>query len=249
MAFIDPAPMFCFTVRMQAVPIISWALCVLALSLSSAMAADDAALDRSLKPATADADSLPKVFRSIGVVQNKAMSKSGRFLVSSYLGMDFSDGPYSMYGANLDLGYAVSDFWEVYLNTTPKFINSQRSIVSKVESLELAGGRRATITAALPSRQFGLEVLWAPLYGKDSLGLERIIRSDTFVKAGIMQIQYEEGQGSGMKYQLGGGKTYFLGHSVGLRISATANYTQLITDGVKAFKMMAVLEGGIVLYL
>lgn len=234
---------------MRVFRVFSEALCLLAFSLSCALAAEEPGLDRSLRPSNADSDSQPKVFRSIGVVQNKAMSKSGRFLVSSYLGMDFSDGPYSMYGANLDVGYAISDFWEVYLNTTPMFINNQRSIVSKVESLQLADGRRATITAALPSRQLGLEILWAPLYGKDSLGLERIIRSDTFVKAGVMQIQYKDEQGSGLKYQLGVGKTYFLGNSLGVRVSATANYAQMITDSVKAFKMMAVLEGGVVLYL
>jgi hypothetical protein len=153
-----------------------------------------------------------------------------------------------MYGVNLSVGYALSDFWEIYLNVAPTFLNSKRSIVEKIESLTLQGGGKASIDAALAQQQYGLEILWAPLYGKDSLGLRNIVRSDTFLKFGAFVIEYTGGQ-QGMKFNTGIGKTYFVGKRGGFRITASGNYLQTIVDGVKKFQAAAVLEAGLVFYL
>ncbi len=209
--------------------------------------AENTPLDQALKPDTLEEESASSVFRDMGVVQRKAMNKARKVLFSSYLAMDFSDGPYSMYGIHTNFGYAFSDFFEIYFNLAPAFINSKRSIVTKVEALTLQNGAQATITTALAKREFGLDIIWAPLYGKDSLGTQTVVRSDTFVKLGGSMIQFNSGQG--LKFQLGLGKTYFLFKKMGLRVVASTNYVQTITDGVKSFNPILIIETGLVAYL
>jgi hypothetical protein len=221
-------------------------VCSLVLLASTLDArAADTPLDKGLRPG--DVDEIPNVFRDMGVVQRRAMAKSGRFLLSTFGGFDFSDGPYTNYALNLNPGYAISDFFEIYFNFAPMFLVSKRSIVDTVASLELADGKRAEIVAATPQRQLGAEFLWAPAYGKDSLGLKTIIRSDTFVKAGVSQITYDAG--TGMRFTLGAGKTYFVGNHAGLRICVDFGHMETIVNGQKAFRSMALVETGVVFYL
>jgi outer membrane beta-barrel protein len=205
-------------------------------------------LDTSLKTGTDD--DISNVFRDMGVVQRKAMSKRGKFLVSTFGTLDFSDGPYTNYALNINPGYAISDFLEVYVQFSPYYLVQKRSIVDLVGSLTLNTNEQAQITAAKPKYQYGFEVLWAPLYGKDSLGISKIIRSDTFLKVGASKIQYDTTSGIGMK--AGVGKTFFLSKSAGLRFCIDYGLIQS-TVGVgstqKSFKSMFLLEIGANFYI
>lgn len=207
--------------------------------------AGDTPLDKSVRPN--DRDEIPNVFRDMGVVQRRAMPKVGRFLISSYGGFDFSDGPYTNYALNVNPGYAVSDFFEIYFNYVPMFFVSPRSIVQTVAELQLANGKAAEIEAAKPVSQMGVELLWAPAYGKDSLGIRTIIRSDTFMKFGYSKVTYDTGE-SGSKFQVGVGKTYFVSSFLGLRAAVNFGYLETIVQGLKAFRGMALIDGGIVVY-
>ncbi len=192
-------------------------------------------------------DEVSNVFRDMGVVQRKAMRKRGRFLLSTYGTLDFSDGPYTNYSLSINPGFAISDFLEVYAQFSPLYIVNKRSIVDLVSGLTLQGGQQATITAARPKYQYGIEVLWAPLYGKDSLGMNTIIRSDTFLKFGASQIQYDTTKGVGFK--LGVGKTFFLGKHMGLRFCIDYGYIQSVINEEKSFKGVLLSELGVNFYL
>lgn len=192
-------------------------------------------------------DEIPTLFRDMGVIQRRAMAKSGKFLLSTFGNFDFSDGPYTNYGLNINPGYALSDFFEFYLNYAPTFFISPRSIVQTVSELELANGKRAEIVAARPKSQIGFDILWAPTYGKDSIGLKTIIRSDTFFKLGFSKINYDSGDGN--KFQFGVGKTYFMSSFLGLRVSMNFGYVQTIINQQKSYQSMALIDGGFVLYL
>jgi len=191
-------------------------------------------------------EEIASVYKDMGVLQRRAMPKAGRFLISSYGSLDFSDGPYSMYGLNLNPGYAFSDFFEVYLNFVPLYINTARSIVGKVESLTLANGEKATILFSKPKMSYGGELLWAPAYGKDSIGSRRVVRSDTFFKLGASMVKYEDD--SGLRFLLGVGKTFFWPKYFGFRIAAVGSYQQTILDGEKGYRFYAIAEAGVVGY-
>src|SRR4051812_16628463 len=100
-------------------------------SLAASRVWSEESLDHSLKPTHPSED--VGVFEDMVVVQRKAMQKANRFLLSTYGAFDFSDGPYTMYGFHINPGYALSDFWEIYLNFAPFFVNNARSIVSKLQ--------------------------------------------------------------------------------------------------------------------
>lgn len=218
------------------------------LFLSSQFAfAAETPVDTTLKPADTDEEISP-VFKDMGVVQKKSMDKAKKLLFSNYISMDFSDGPYSNYGFNFDPGYSFSDFWEVYLNVTPFYSHTQRSIVDLVHGLTLAGGQQASITSPKAQHQFGGSVYWLPLYGKDSFGSRHVVHSDTFLNFGLSQISYESGD-NGMHWQLGAGKTYFVGDRAGVRFSVSWNYIQTIVNSVKSYKSILMADIGYVLYL
>ena len=205
-------------------------------------------LNKTLAPTEVEDEPLD-AFEDTVVVQRKAMKKSDRFLLSTYGTMDFSDGPYSMYAVQVNPGYAISDFWEVYLNFAPYFLNDDRKIVNELRKLNIQ------IEASKPKMQYGAELLWAPAYGKDSIGSRRVIRSDTFFKIGAMQVKFKKG--TGLKFHSGFGKTFFLSNSVGLRAVVSANYMQSVRSAVasgatqgqtKKFRFVAMAEAGFVFY-
>jgi outer membrane beta-barrel protein len=143
-------------------------------------------------------------------------------------------------------GYAISDFLEVYAQFSPFYIVNARPIVGLVNSFQSVDGP-LNLTAARPKYQFGLEVLWAPLYGKDSLGMNTIIRSDTFLKVGASQIQYDSTTGLGFK--LGLGKTFFIGKYMGLRFCIDYGYIQSVIQNEKSFRGTLLSELGMNFYL
>ena len=208
----------------------------------------DAALDPNVAPKSEE--EVSNVFRDMGVVQKRAMPKGERWLVSTYASFDFSDGPYSNYSFHVNPGYAVSDFVEIYLNFVPFHIVSPRSIVDK---LQTQISPPVTVIEAKPKMQFGAEVLWAPLYGKDSMGISRIIRSDTFVKFGASMISFEGGD-SGMSFNLGVWKTFFFSKNTGFRFCVDWGYMQQIINfgaavPTKSFASMLLTEFGLTFYL
>lgn len=208
-----------------------------------------------LSPTTARAESLaqealnrdfPVIFREMGVVQNKAMNKQDRFLLAPSIGIDFSDGPYSAYSIGARVGYAVSDFWEVYVLANPKFINQKRSFIKALEDQVAEQNLNVDLSGGVAKSEYGVQFLWAPLYGKDSVGVSRILRSDTFLRFGISQIKYDIG--SGLKFGLGVGKTFFLSRILGLRVLVEEAMTQTIYQGVKKFSPITYVETGAVFY-
>jgi hypothetical protein len=203
-------------------------------------------LDKSVAPSKAD--EIPGVFKNMVVVQRKAKKKANKWLFSPYATLDFSDGPITAYALNTDIGYAISDFWEVYLNAVPYFMTIERPIVQKVKDLgPLANGQLPEITYAKPTSQLGVNVLWLPAYGKESWGAHSIVRSDTFLKMGLSEIMYAS-HDSGLRAVAQVGKTYYLGNYWNIRVAAGVAYEESIVDGEKNYNWVPVLESGLVYY-
>ncbi len=223
------------------------------LSLLSAQASHGAeAVDKTLQPPSIETENINEVYRDIVVVQRKAKDKSGKWLLNTFGSFDFSDGPTTLYGLNVNPGYAFSDFWELYGNYVPAFVAQERDVVKRVEELVLKDGDVARIRYSKPKAQYGLELVWAPAYGKDSWGPYTIVRSDTFLKLAAGVIQYEDG--TGFRTGLMIGKTFFLSNMFNVRLAAGGSILQsLIFDNAsKSFEkkayVVAILEAGLVWY-
>lgn len=209
------------------------------------------ALDRSLEPS--NQDEISALFENVIAVQRKAKVKSGKFLFSPIMSFDFSDSVYTMYGLNLNFGYALSEFWEVYFSYTPSFAANERSISKKVRELPAyADGSKPALIAEKAKSAMGIDINWVPIYGKDSWGPFGIIRSDTFFSFHVGQIKYE--QNSGLKYKLALGKTFFLTSLWNLRVQAGGAMIEAYStsDATVAPKKESItiglLEGGFVFY-
>jgi hypothetical protein len=204
------------------------------------------AIDEALKPPSDSTEAISTVYKDMIVVQRKAKEKRGRYLFQFFVSKNFSDGPKSIYSLNTDFGYALSDHWEVSLNVAPAFILQDQPIRSQVNELQLANGKRADLLSPNPKIQYGVEVLWLPAYGKDSWGPYTIIRSDTFFKLALGVVNYE--QGSGNRFSLGVGKTFFLSRFFNPRLSAAFGYQQTIVNNVKSYSQMGLFELGSIWY-
>lgn len=192
-------------------------------------------------------DQISKVFKNMVVVQRKAKNKANHFLFNPIIGLDFSDGPATFYTINTNFGYAISDFWELYLNYVPKFIVQERGIVKKVRNLTLADNKQAEIFYERPESQVGFEILFAPAYGKESWGASTIFRSDTFFKVGASQVTFETGN-KGMRYAFMLGKTFFISKYFNTRMDAGFHYMQTFVDKETKFNPLLFVEGGLVFY-
>jgi hypothetical protein len=221
---------------------ISLVPCLLTLCaiLANPSIAQEVPLDQNLKPPHEEG-AARAVFKDMAVIQRRAFKKDGRILLSTFSAIDFSDGPYSIYAFHLNPGYAISDFWEVYLSFAPYIANNERPIVGELRNYGIS------ISSDKARMEYGIEVLWAPLYGKDSLGSTRVVRSDTFFKFGLMQVKYDVG--TGIKAHGAIGKSYFLGENFAFRPVVSANYVQSTRSGLKAYRFVGMVEAGFVIYL
>lgn len=210
-----------------------------AVTPSASAQAKATPLDKSVQ-VVEQKDKIFEIFEDVVVVQRKAKDKRGSFLLNPGMTLDFSDGPTTLYTVNLNVGYAISDFFEAYVNFVPSFITQDRSIVKKL------GEYNIQVKTAKPTAQYGVELLWLPAYGKDSWGPYSIVRSDTFFKFGYSMIQFDSGSGSRIALLVG--KTYFLYPWFNLRVGAGLNMLETIVDGKKQSNPVAVIESGFMFY-
>lgn len=202
-------------------------------------------LDRSLEPTVSD--EISSLFENVVAVQRKAKVKTGKFLFAPYLSIDFSDSPQTMYALNLNFGYAAGEFFEVYLNYVPSYINNERSISKKVRQLPAyPDGTVPVLYVEKVKNSFGIEMNWVPIYGKDSWGPYGIIRSDTFVNIGLSRINYEVH--SAFKTKLAMGKTWFISDYWNLRLQAGGSFVETYNQEKKEIIVIGLLEGGLVYY-
>lgn len=213
-------------------------------SNSTAVTQAPVGLDRTLRPGSSD--EVTSLFDNVVAVQRKAKQKAGKFLLAPIFSFDFSDAPFTMYNLNIGLGYAIGEFWEVYLNYTPAFLTNERNISKQVKSLELANGQQANIETEKAKSAYGLDINWVPIYGKDSWGPYGIVRSDTFIHLGVGQIKYE--RNTGTKINLSLGKTFFFSDYWNMRIQAGPSSIDTFSQGKKQNIFIGLIDAGLVYY-
>jgi len=204
------------------------------------------ALDQSLRPPADSTKQVSSVYQDMIVVQRRAKEKAHAILLSTYLASEFSDGPEAIYAVNFDFGYAISDEFEVNFNVAPFFVTQDLQIKKDVANLNLANGQKATLNSPKSKLQYGLEALWLPAYGKDSWGPFHIVRSDTFFKVYLGNIQYDTA--SGFRLTLGVGKTFFLSRYFNPRFSAAFGLQQSIINDQKSTTQVGLFEAGSIWY-
>lgn len=144
-------------------------------------AADAAASAQRLPPTNLDLD------ERIRPVSGQLFLKGGRHELSPTVGLSLGDAFFSKYVFGLEYAYHLSDSWMMGLNVSYA-LSSPSGAVNRCDS----GGQGCR----LPSKDdlvrapgdfgmmAGIDVSWAPLYGKISVLAERVLHFDTYVLAG-----------------------------------------------------------------
>jgi hypothetical protein len=219
-------------------------LFLLTLNVSQLAQAADVTLDQNLKPKNINTD-VPTVFADTIVVERKVFNKAKKIVFSSYFSFDFSDGPYTMYSLNTDIGYVQNDFWEYYLSIAPVFMSTMRPFTAQMQEYARKNGTSIAVTAGVPQMQYGVTAYWSPMYGKDTWNAKGLIRSDMFLKLFLGMVSYD--LGSGMRTSILAGKTFF-GKKIGTRVAAGGAMVETIANNAKTMSTIALFELGFTFY-
>lgn len=145
----------------------------------------------------------------VGVVQNRAYSKAGKFSLGINGGIVFADPFLSTKILGGTFGYNFSEYLALELIGWKLFANGS----SALETLRDQGKDANT---NLQKAYYGTEVLWSVMYGKLSFIGRKIIYYDLHLTAGGGMIDTETG-----KYPagtLGIGQRFYLSQSFSLRL-------------------------------
>ncbi|HWV38982.1 MAG TPA: outer membrane beta-barrel domain-containing protein [Vulgatibacter sp.] len=186
-------------------------------------AADALAASKVAPPTNLDLD------ERIRPVSGNLFLKKGRHELSPMVGISLGDPFYSKYVAGLQYGYHVGETWMIglsagYATSTPS------GAVSRCNS---SGQDCRTPTKGDLARApgdfgmiGGLDVSWAPLYGKISVLAESVLHFDTYflAGAGVVQTRIAPPQGFDVEEKmtpeihLGVGQRYVLSRYAALRL-------------------------------
>lgn len=168
----------------------------------------------------------------IGVVQNRAYTKKGKWHLGVFGGVLSTDPFWSTRAAGLSLGYNFSEYfalnligWKSTYDTTDSF-NAYQSAIS------LSGGVQAKPARNDPKGYYGAEAAWSLLYGKLSLLGAKIIYYDLHILGGLGWTPAENG--GAFTPSAGLGQQFYLNRLMTLRVDYRVLYRQeqLLQDSI-----------------
>ena len=182
---------------------------------------------------------------SIPAVSGDVFSKAGRFEVTPSATLSVKDAFYRKYVFGLEASYHFRETFSVggyagYALTTPA---RAMQICGTVDAPYACGFPTAADLDGRASGQVvglaGLDLVWAPIYGKVSLFAESFVNFDLYLLAGAALVGYRgpaDGGGSVFRPGLGGkvglGTRIFLTRSLALRASAQdLAYSEVVRRG------------------
>ncbi len=190
-------------------------------------------------------EQLSSIFKDIVVIQRRAVTRSGKFLLGTSFQLDFSDGPKTQYGSSIKLGYGLSEWLEASLVYTPSFVANDRAILKSFQDLDLADGSKASLISPRAKTAYGLEINWIFAYGKDAWGPFSIVRSDTFLRLSGGSTSYDN-SASGTDFGLGVGKTFFFSRFFNVRALAGIGSRQTLLGDKKYATFFGYFEPGLI---
>lgn len=164
----------------------------------------------------------------IAPVSGNLFLKDGRHELSPTIDLSLNDAFFSKYVFGLRYAYHLTEKWSVGANlgwalSTPS--GAVSTCDSRGENCETPSKERLARTPGDFDLLAGVDVSWAPLYGKISVLAEKVLHFDTYALggAGVVRTRLApEGQVDPVseftpEVHLGAGQRYFLGRSTTLR--------------------------------
>lgn len=156
-------------------------------------------------------------------VSGRLFLKNGRFEISPTLSASLADAFFQKYGLGLKLNYHFLESFSVGLFATYA-LDTPSGVVTVCKADGSCSEPGLEELAKLPGKLgllAGLDLAWAPIYGKFNVFSEKVLHFDVALIAGASAIQYEAPDGSdsiAVGGHFGLGQRYFITPSMTLRI-------------------------------
>lgn len=150
-------------------------------------------------------------FSEISVIQKRYMPKTGRF--QAYGGLNYltNDPWYWGVGATLKLGYFFTEAYGIE-GTYSAFSTSEKQPIKDLRDNHAVSTSSLTTTKSY----MGLDFVWTPVYGKLSLGNQKIVPFDMYFAFGGGNSGTSDSQTAGTLH-FGTGQIFAISKSMGFR--------------------------------
>ncbi|MFM6927113.1 MAG: outer membrane beta-barrel domain-containing protein [Bdellovibrio sp.] len=183
---------------------------------TSAAVSDDSPKDNTMKDFQGLTGLAP--FKEISIIQKRFMPKTGRFELFGGGTVVTNDPFFNTIGGVVKLGYFLSETWGVELNYFG-LTTSERDATKELQDIQNV----ATESLAYPKSYMGVDVMWAPIYGKMTWFNDRIIPFDLYFSGGYGTTNTSSGENAGTIH-VATGQIFSLTKSVAFRWDFSWNF-------------------------
>lgn len=185
-------------------------------SETSAAVSDDSTKDNTMKDFQGLTGLAP--FKEISIIQKRFMPKTGRFELFGGGTIVTNDPFFNTIGGVAKLGYFLSETWGVELNYFG-LTTAERDATKELQDIQNV----ATESLAYPKSYMGVDVMWAPIYGKMTWFNDRIIPFDLYFSGGYGTTNTSSGENAGTIH-IATGQIFSLTKSVAFRWDFSWNF-------------------------
>ena len=151
-------------------------------------------------------------FREVSIIQKKYLPKTERFQLFGGLGATTNSPWFLNLGVKLNLGYYFTESFGV--EASGVFLsNSERQVAQEIRTNNNLQPEKFVNTKSY----IGLDLVWAPIYGKITMLNERIIPFDMYFSAGVGNSSTNSQEGSNPTLHLGTGQIFAISKAIAFR--------------------------------
>ncbi|MGE5085389.1 MAG: outer membrane beta-barrel domain-containing protein [Bacillota bacterium] len=183
---------------------------------ASTAVGDDSAKDNTMKDFQGLTGLAP--FKEISIIQKRFMPKTGRFELFGGGTIVTNDPFFNTIGGTIKLGYFLSETWGVELNYFG-LTTTERDATKELQDIQNV----ATESLAYPKSYMGVDIMWAPIYGKMTWFNDRIIPFDLYFSGGYGTTNTSSGENAGTIH-VATGQIFSLTKSVAFRWDFSWNF-------------------------
>lgn len=194
-----------------------------------------------------DKSNLSSAIPSIDIIQRRVVEKNSKGIVQVFASLDFSDAPEGVQMVGFSGGYSFQNNFEVSIGYFPVQFAQERSIVKMVKGLTLDNGQTANLDSPKSKGAYEVHGIWNLAYGKEAWSPESIVRSETFIKIGYRQLQFE-GNLNGEKIYASFGKTFLFSPAFNFRLAAGVGTSSFYVNNEKLNSFVGLFEIGHLFY-
>ncbi len=151
-------------------------------------------------------------FREVSIIQKKYLPKTERFQFFAGAGTTTNSPWFLNLGVKLNIGYFFTESFGI--EATGMFLsNSEREVSKEIRENNNLQPEKFVNTKS----HMGLDLVWAPIYGKVTFINDRIIPFDMYFSAGVGTSNTNSQEGNNTTFHIGTGQIFAISKSMAFR--------------------------------